>query len=225
MNKKNLTAKNRQKANHPGGEAVLFWGMTMKYRVLLFSLCLLILLGGLGTLGWQWQEQERLESLDQQIQIFRQKTFEDFKKGKKDSLIFLDEVSQIAASFKNHLALGPFLLEMADELLKQKKPKEVADLLVKYEQKFTPSPYIKTLLGFQLAAAYEDLKQYPKAILILNGLINTKLLEDKIYFDLGRYYQFIGETTKSRQSFDHVIKQHPHSNFSKLAEVYAHKIQ
>ena len=124
---------------------------------------------------------------------------------------------------RNHLALGPFLLEMADELLKQKKPKEVADLLVKYEQKFTPSPYIKTLLGLQLAAAYEDLKQYPKAILILNGLINTKLLEDKIYFDLGRYYQFIGETTKSRQSFDHVIKQHPHSNFSKLAEVYAHK--
>ena len=224
MNEKTVAPPHRQEAAQRPNNPIPFWGIPIKYRVLLFSVCALVLLGGLTTLVQQWQEKKRLESLDQKTQTFLQKTFEDFKKGDQDSSIFLEEVSRISASFKNHLSLGPFLLEVTDELLKQKKPKEVADLLAQYGRKLKAPPYIKILLGLQLAAAYEDLKQYPKAVSILNDLINIKLLEDKIYFDLGRYYQLIGDTTKSQQSFDYVIKQHPNSNFAKLAKIYAHKI-
>ena len=97
------------------------------------------------------------------------------------------------------------------------------DLLNQYGHStiHSTTPQVKILLGLQLATAHEELKQYNQAITALNDLLPLKIMEDKIYFDLGRYHQLAGNSEKAKQSFDYVRKEYPDSNFAGLAEVYS----
>ncbi|MCY4643035.1 MAG: tetratricopeptide repeat protein [Bacteriovoracales bacterium] len=197
--------------------------LVTKYKALTISLAVLLVLGAAAPALWTWYGNEKRQDFAQKTFSFRKRPLEDFKKGELKVETFLEQAQEIAKRFKGNALLGPFLLDVAHELLQKEHFQETADLLSEYAQGLGGSPYLKTLLGFQLASAYEDLGRYDRALSTLKALLPLKLSEDKIYFDLGRYHQLKGDTIKAKQSFDYVMEKHPDSEFAKLAKVYAHE--
>ena len=197
--------------------------MVLKKKPLFLSSLIVLsalLAAVLGLWGFQQFKQGQADDFDQRALDFREHALEDFKQGKLKPSDLLGQAQQVMGKLKGDILVASFLLEVAGQLLEARAFNEAAQLLDQYGRGLQGPAQMKALLGLQLAAAYEDLQQYQKAIPVLNELLPLKVLEDKIYFDLGRYYQRTGDATKAHQSFDYVIKQYPDSSFTPLARLY-----
>lgn len=178
----------------------------------------------LGGLIWRQVQEQKFEDFDQQVEEFRNEELKGFKEGKVKLEVFWGRAKEIAQGFDGHSFVGLFLLEVVDQFSRKDHPAKIVEFLQDYQWKRTVSFRVRELLGFHLAAAYEDLGQYSKAISELMELVPQGALKDKIYFDLGRYYRLAGNESKAEQSFDYVIREYADSQYAKLAETYKIKL-
>lgn len=151
---------------------------------------------------------------------FSQKELKDLKEGKIKPSDFIN-------SFSNHLKETsyfdgnlPILLEAA-EVLMGKNELSAAKEILELGQNNYSNVFAKNLIGLRLSVVYEDLGENDKAISILEEMVNskTKVLEGKIYLDLGRLYKKVNNPTKAKEKFQYVLNNFDEEVYKKLAQL------
>ena len=81
---------------------------------------------------------------------------------------------------------------------------------------------MKYFLHVRMAAIYEDLNSPQKSIELLEELINApvKLMEDKLFLDLGRLNKVVEKKEKARLNFQYVIDNSMDDETKKLARLF-----
>ena len=116
-------------------------------------------------------------------------------------------------------------IHVADGLMEQSAVEEARDLLLSLKKK-KATILAKYFLLTRLSVAQEDLKDYEGAIKSLEESLQleTVVLSDKIYFDLGRLYFKSGNMKKAKMSFDYIIDKSSDADLLKLTRIYLTKL-
>lgn len=148
---------------------------------------------------------------DGPLKEFRDKKI-DLAKVSEDFAILMNEVG----SFNGAV---PSALELSDLFIERGHKDEALKVLV--EMGSIKNPVSKYFVNLRLAALYEDLGKNDEAIASLEALLNgPKLLEEKVYLDLGRLYLVKGDKEKAKRNFEYVEKNMAQEEFKKLAKYY-----
>lgn len=69
--------------------------------------------------------------------------------------------------------------------------------------------------------------QKREAISLLEELNRSKvkIMEGKVYLDLGRLYLETGDKKRARQNLSYVIDKFPQNNFDKMAKLYLMELE
>ena len=188
-------------------------------KKLVISLVVLILL---GVIGWGVYSSKQKSSYDAQatkLYQFSSTTYKDWlaEKVKTPEMISLyRKVSSEVASFPG---LFPFALEMSDQLIEKGMFNDAKEVLASLK---VEGELQKIFLSFRNAVVYEELGEYDQAIKTLESVLGSKLklMESRVYLDLGRYYLKADNKEKARQNFEHVISTFERTEESKLAKLY-----
>jgi tetratricopeptide (TPR) repeat protein len=149
----------------------------------------------------------------------------DYKKFQEGSL----SVDQVLASYNtvkssvgNFSGLTPISIGIADSLYEQGKNEEALKVLS--EVSYGSNPYLHFFVSTRKAAIYEDQGKLAEAKNELEGLLkdSVKLMEDKIYLDLGRLWLALGDQQKAKTHFEYLTsgKGTFQAEFVKLARLY-----
>ncbi|EQC48984.1 tetratricopeptide repeat protein [Bacteriovorax sp. BSW11_IV] len=150
---------------------------------------------------------------------FSNTTFKDFKEGKVDAAKVSEDFAILMNEVGSFNGAIPTALEVSDALLAKGLKEDALKTLV--ELGTVKNVISKYFVNLRLAAIYEDLGQTDKAIISLEELLNgPKLLEEKVYLDLGRLYLAKGDKDKARRNFEYVEKNMAQEEFKKLAKYY-----
>ena len=74
-------------------------------------------------------------------------------------------------------------------------------------------------VNFYLAASYQKLKQYEKAIEVYQAILDLRSGDTNAYFLRGNAYLSIGKYEEAKMDFDQVIKRDPY-NYHRLIQIY-----
>lgn len=155
-----------------------------------------------------------------QVFAFSQKELKELKDGNLKPSDFINSFSKLQDDTSNFSSNLPVLLEAA-EILNEKNELAAAKEILELGQKNYTNKYAKILLGLRLSAVYEDLGENDKAITLLEEMINskTKILEGKIYLDLGRLYKKVNNPAKAKEKFQYVLNNFDEEVYKKLAQL------
>ena len=165
------------------------------------------------------KEKKQVKFADQ-IFAFSQKELKELKEGQLKPSDFINSFSKLQDETSHFDANFPILLEAA-EILDGKNELAAAKDLLEAGQKNYSNNYEKILLGLRLSAVYEDLGENEKAITLLEEMANSKvkILEGKIYLDLGRLYKKSNNPAKAKEKFQYVLNNFDEEVYKKLAQL------
>lgn len=165
------------------------------------------------------KEKKQVKFSDQ-IFAFSQKELKELKDGQLKPSDFINSFSKLQGETSYFDANFPILLEAA-EILDEKNELASAKDLLEAGQKNYSNNYEKILLGLRLSAVYEDLGENEKAITLLEEMANSKvkILEGKIYLDLGRLYKKANNPVKAKEKFQYVLNNFDEEVYKKLAQL------
>jgi predicted negative regulator of RcsB-dependent stress response len=165
------------------------------------------------------KEKKQIKFADQ-IFAFSQKELKELKEGQLKPSDFINSFSKLQDETSHYDANFPILLEAA-EILGEKNELASAKELLELGQKNYSNNYEKILLGLRLSAVYEDLGENEKAITLLEEMANSKvkILEGKIYLDLGRLYKKANNPVKAKEKFQYVLNNFDEEVYKKLAQL------
>ena len=155
-----------------------------------------------------------------QIFSFTQKELKDLNDGKLKPSDFINSFSNLLNETSYSKASLSVLLQSA-EIMNSKNDLASAKEILELGQKHFSSGYEKILLGLKLSAVYEDLGENDKAISLLEEMIDskTKILEGKLYLDLGRLYKKTNNPVKAKEKFQYVLNNFDEEVYKKLAQL------
>ena len=164
--------------------------------------------------------EKKQDGFRNQIFSFTQKELKDLNDGKLKPSDFINSFSNLLNETSYSKANLPVLLQSA-EIMNSKNDLASAKEILELGQKHFSSGYEKILLGLKLSAVYEDLGENDKAISLLEEMIDlkTKILEGKLYLDLGRLYKKMNNPVKAKEKFQYVLNNFDEEVYKKLAQL------
>jgi predicted negative regulator of RcsB-dependent stress response len=165
------------------------------------------------------KEKKQVKYADQ-IFAFSQKELKELRDGQLKPSDFINSFSKLQDETSHFEGNFPILLEAA-EILDGKNELAAAKEILELGQKNYSSNYEKILIGLRLSAVYEDLGENDKAITLLEEMANSKvkILEGKIYLDLGRLYKKSNNPVKAKEKFQYVLNNFDEEVYKKLAQL------
>lgn len=135
------------------------------------------------------------------------------------------QYNSLKSELKNYQGLYPVALRLADVLTAQGQKDQVRPIV---EDAFnhSDSVYVKALAGMRLAALLEDMNDLEGAEKTLLAMASSKVkvMEAKIYLDLGRISLLKGDKEKAREHFEFVRDNTQEQEFIRMAKLYLSKI-
>ncbi len=194
--------------------------MISRNKVPLIILLVLIVAGVVGYGVYSSKMKERSLEVAGDLYAFEQKELADLQAGKMSAAAFADSFSNLANRLGSPDEMAALALTSADVLSDAGQPAEALKVL-SFAEKMS-SPYVKFFTGLREMALLEDQGQNEAAIKVGESLLSSKvkLLEDKIYLDLGRLYQKVGNREMAISSFKYLKEKIGQAEFKKLADIY-----
>lgn len=194
--------------------------MISRNKAPLIILLVLIVAGVVGYGIYTSKMKTRSLEIAGDLYAFEQKELADLKAGKMSPAAFADSFESLANRLGTPEEIAALALSSADVLSSSGQPAEALKVL-SFADKLS-SPYVKFFTGIREMALLEDQGQNEAAIKVGEGLLssNVKLLEEKIYLDLGRLYQKVGNREMAISSFEYLKDKVGQAEFKKLADIY-----
>lgn len=150
------------------------------------------------------------------------KNEEPKKLTQEDAQKLIGLVNNMSVDIAKMPSTVPLVLSVLNEIERAELEVDTTAVLEKYIKYYSPKESIYLYLGFKLAVVYENAGNTKGAIDILEKMVaaNTKILEAKIYLDLGRLYLAEGQADKAKANFEYITKNHANTEYSKLADLY-----
>lgn len=193
-----------------------------RHLTALISLLVLILVGLFSWGIYSYQKEKRHEAYSETIYRFQRSDMAPFLAGEVSVSEFMTKLEGVGHEVGYFIGLVPVVIQASDELLRRGQWEEAIKAL-KMVSAHKSEPTVHYFIATREAQAYEDMGQYQEAIGVLEGLRSSpmKLLEDKLYLDLGRLYYRTGDREKARLSFEHVLSSPMAQNeFATLARLF-----
>lgn len=196
-----------------------------KHLVLFISAIVLVIFGVIGWGIYNYQGEQKNAVYAQAVHTFTQETFTQFELDKISAEEFLKSYDALVLETQNSIVLAPLAIQASDAFLGKSLWQEALKVLAPLEN-HKSDPFVHFFVATRQAVAYEDLGSFDEAISVLEKLntSSVKMMEDKVYLDLGRLYMRTGNTEKARLSFEHVTKVMAQSEFSALAHLYLNQL-
>jgi tetratricopeptide (TPR) repeat protein len=190
---------------------------------------ILVLLSVIGVVGYGFYTTQNTKanlSKADEVFVFMDTNFQQFTEGKMTVPAFLGAHQKAMSHLSDFAGVFPVNIIIADELIKKNELVPAKEILEKLNNS-SRSSYQVILIGFRLAAIYEDLGKPQLAIDQLERLNNLKtgILEAKNYLDLGRLYKQLGNAEKAKINFDYVVNNMAQDEFSSLAKLYLSELK
>lgn len=219
------SATSSQTALHDALNQTEVGAFIAKHLVLFISLIVLLIFGVIGWGVYTYQGQQKNAVYAQAVHEFTQDSFTKFELNNLSVEEFLKGYEALVAETEGSIVLAPLAVQASDVLLSKSLWEQALQVLAPLE-KHKNDPFVHFFVATRQAVAYEDLGSYDKAITVLENLntSSVKMMEDKVYLDLGRLYMRTGNTEKARLSFEHVTKVMAQSEFSALAHLYLNQL-
>jgi len=203
-------------------------GFIARHKILVISV---IILAIGGVLGYGIKS-----SLDEKKHVAKSALIFSFVQGplkvatekKTPSAEFVTALKSVIEKNEGHPVGNVLVLNAVDLLLKNKKYQDAIDILTLGKNSgLGKNAYLEYLFSTRMAVAYEDLGDYPAAIKSLETLLNSsaKILEGKLYLDLGRLYKKTGNIEKARTNFKYVVENSKQADFLKMAKLYLGELE
>lgn len=144
--------------------------------------------------------------------------------------ITADQAAQKLLTYKESSELGASALEIVFSVVEKLEEKENYDQAIAVVNKYLPLSKNDSDLQFftqlKLATLYENTQKNEEALITLKELIKSgkKLIQDRIYFDLARVYNKVGDTKMAKEHYQFLIDKHPDSSWTKLAKIAIQKL-
>ena len=179
-----------------------------KYKIPIISLVGIAIFGILF-FGWFSNYKEtKNEEFSKKIYQFSLSDANSIDRKKFDVGSYVNSVKDLFRDTEGFEGIFPLLLSSADKLFQKGDLKESLELLLLGEENFASSnPYKAFFIRSRLAAVYEDLGSLAKSSEVLKKLLKSpvKLMELKVYLDLGRLYLKQGNQDKAKTTFQYVV--------------------
>lgn len=220
------TATTSQSALHDALNQTEIGAFIAKHLMIFISLIAIVVFGVIGWGVYQYQNQQKAGVYAQAVHEFTQETLTKLELENISVAEFQTAYAELATQTQFSIVLAPLAVQAADVLLNRGLWDDALKVLAPLE-KHKRDPFVHFFVATRQAVAYEDLGLYPEAIRVLEAL-NTnsvKMMQDKIYLDLGRLYMRTGNNEKAKLSFEHVTKVMAQSEFSALAHLYLNQLK
>jgi predicted negative regulator of RcsB-dependent stress response len=219
------TATTSQSVLHDALNQTEIGAFIAKHLVLFIALVAIVVFGVIGWGVYQYQQQQKTTVYAQAVHEFTQETFTKFELENISVAEFMSSYETLAAQTQYSIVLAPLAVQASDVLLSKGLWDDALKVLAPLE-KHKRDPFVHFFVATRQAAAYEDLGLYAEAIRVLESLNSSsvKMMQDKVFLDLGRLYMRTGNTEKARLSFEHVTKVMAQSEFSALAHLYLNQL-
>jgi predicted negative regulator of RcsB-dependent stress response len=159
----------------------------------------------------------------QAISTFISGPLKQFEEKKIEAAEVVQETKKLAASTKQLQIVAPAVMKASD-MLAEKEPAGALEVLSLIEGPWMSSNRPMALLvSLRKAALQEDLGRNAEAISTLETQLQKqyKVLETKIYFDLGRLSLKTGDKERAKKNFAHILETAPQGDdFTKMAKIY-----
>lgn len=199
-----------------------------KNKTLFVVLVTLVVLSVIGYGLYNQQLNKKHDEYGSLIFQFEDKNMKKFIEDKEFRPSFLVELKSLYEKIDNFSGAFPLSLTVIDELINQKDYQASMDVVQLVKRgSISKIPYANYLLSIREAAIYEDLGQLDKAAVVYEELLKSsqKVLENKIYLDLGRIYFALGNTEKAKMNLQYVIDNANGDDFKKIANLYLSQIK
>lgn len=192
-------------------------------RSLVYLFLALLILGGLGFGGTLYLKQQRAQ--ETATQIFEFNSSLNLAKTKKSWQETSGEFDKLVSELgTDSVQMAFYASELANEFAELGEKEAAKEILEMFKENYLDhlaSPH-NSLPLFHLVSLYEDLGAPQKALNLLEEMLkrDASLMQDRIYFSLGRIYADLGEKEKSHESFQYVIDHFPSSPFLSYAKAF-----
>ncbi len=196
-----------------------------RHLALVVGLVILLVLGIFGYGLYSYQASQKNQVHAETLYRFQQAEMAAFTAGETSVAEFMEKLKGIQMEVGSFDGLASTVIQVSDELLKRGQWEE-ALVAIQMISKHKSNPYLHFFIATREAAALEDLGRYQDAVVVLEGLRSSpvKLMEDKLYLDLGRLYLKLDDKEKARLSFEHVSTTMAQSEFATLAKLYLQEL-
>ncbi len=179
-----------------------------KYKIPIISLVAVIVLGVIGYGLLSNHKENKNEEFGKKVYRFTQTYSAKLEKGTYDVASYIASFKVLLKDVEGFEGAFPLLLSSADKIMQKGDLKESLELLQLAEAQYSSSNAYKAFfIRIRLAALYEDMGKFNEAYDVLQSLLKSpvKLLESKVYLDLGRIHLKRGENEKAKTNFQYVI--------------------
>jgi predicted negative regulator of RcsB-dependent stress response len=200
------------------------WIAKNKTIVIVF---LVVIIGGIFAWGgYSNLASKRAQEHAATIYAFQEGVYTGLIDKKVQPKEFVEKYLALEAKVSGFEGLAPVLIKAAGHLKDQGATLEVIQILEPGIKSFK-TPILVNVISIHLAVAYEDNKEYGKAIEVLENLNSSslKLMEDKIYLDLGRLYLSSGNKEKAKVNLQYLVDNGSDAEFMKIARLYLEDIE
>lgn len=191
------------------------------------ALIVVVLISIFGYGIYRYQQERKFDVHAETLHQFEMTELKALVSNESSVEEFMSKLRGIQQEVGSFVGLTSVVLQASDELSKRGQWDQALEAL-KMVSAHKSNPYIHVFIAQREARAYEDLGKYREAIGVLEGLRSNsiKLLEDKIYLDLGRLYNRVGETEKARLSFEYVLTLPvAQEEFATMARLFLSELQ
>jgi len=185
----------------------------------------LLIFGVIGFGFYTSQKDKAEQAYAAAIYEFEKSSFTSLQEGKLETNQYLDKFNLIKKDVSYFKGLFPLLIKTADFLI-EKGNYEAVDTLLKDFKPHIDNATMIFLVNIRHAVVMENAGDIKGAIDLLEGIIKNgqKLMEHKVYFDLGRLYVLTGDKEKAKTNLQFAIDNTVDENLKKMAQVYLSEI-
>lgn len=196
-----------------------------KYKTPVIAFVALLILGVVGFGIYKTQKSKQEQVYASAVYKFEKDVFTEFATKKIAAAEYFQKLDILRQDVKSFDGFFPLALKSADLFIENSNDEQAIKLLENLNKEIS-NPVMKLLLNSRLAVAYENAKAPRKAITVLEELIKnqTKIMESKIYLDLGRLYLAVGDKEKAKSNLQYTIDNTTDENLKKMAKAYLAEI-
>lgn len=183
---------------------------------------ILVVVGIIGYGVYQHYDEKGKNNAADLLFSYQKSHLEPLKKDNKDWEKAYNEFKIVYGQIKKYPIIVTPILELTRILGDVKQQDKMFEIVQESFEEFKKDPYLSLFLGSQLSALYEDQKKWGDAQKVLENIVksNSKLLDAKIYYDLGRLSQAMGDKTKAQTHFKYVLDTYPKDQLATLAQYH-----
>lgn len=185
-----------------------------------------VILVSLAIGGYNYYQGEKNNEINVEIYSFRTNVWDKYQKGSLPDAEFVSKWNELLKKVDVRAGIEAMSIEIGNYLIEKNRLSQAEEVLKPVLLSSKKNPYTHYFLVQSMVVIYEDTGRVDDAIKLLEELVKSKVkfLEPKIYFDLGRLYQQLGNKDKAKLNYQYVVDNFTQDYFAKLARAYLKRI-